>query len=189
MFESKSRFWRSSMADCATESSQLLPSLKSTALIFSLMLNMMFILLHFNFDPTIRSPSFPDQSDFGEYIILKSQDKRCTDSIPAHLARNLTNSWSHFGPGLPLQMTTESRPGPVLDEDFWPTDSDISVGSIALPIAQAQKMHLLPGASFPWDDSKQIYIVNAYHNLHCLVRFTNTFLTHHYAASTSSFRD
>lgn len=54
---------------------------------------------------------------------------------------------------------------------------DFSAGMIAIDDKEAAELGLPRSQRFPWDDSKGIYLLNAYHNLHCLVgidRFTLT---------------
>jgi hypothetical protein len=42
-------------------------------------------------------------------------------------------------------------------------------GIVAVPKEWAGEKGLPIGSTFPWDTSKAIYLVNGYHNLHCLV--------------------
>lgn len=44
-------------------------------------------------------------------------------------------------------------------------------GIIALPKSYAMEKGLQPSDGFPWDSSKDIYLVNGYHGIHCLVSF------------------
>lgn len=44
------------------------------------------------------------------------------------------------------------------------------LGIIALPDTYVEKMSLPPSRRFPWDETKGVYLLNSYHNLHCLVR-------------------
>jgi len=46
---------------------------------------------------------------------------------------------------------------------------DYDNGVVAVSKEWASEKGLPMGASFPWDTSKAIYLVNAHHNLHCLV--------------------
>lgn len=54
-------------------------------------------------------------------------------------------------------------------EDEWPSEASLDIGVIALPSEYARAHELPPGMTFPWDQTKQIYIVSMYHSLHCLV--------------------
>lgn len=47
----------------------------------------------------------------------------------------------------------------------------IDLGLVALSDAFVEEHNLMPAQRFPWDASKGIYLINAYHNLHCLVSF------------------
>lgn len=47
----------------------------------------------------------------------------------------------------------------------------IDLGLVALSDAFVEEHALMPSQRFPWDASKGIYLINAYHNLHCLVSF------------------
>ena len=38
----------------------------------------------------------------------------------------------------------------------------------------ADSMELPPSQKFPWDPNLKIYLLNGYHNLHCLVRLANS---------------
>ena len=45
----------------------------------------------------------------------------------------------------------------------------IDDGMVALPDVFSSKKELPEAQRFPWDDSKGLYFLNGYHNLHCLV--------------------
>lgn len=42
-------------------------------------------------------------------------------------------------------------------------------GIVAVPKAWAAEKGLPMGSTFPWDASKTLYLLNSYHQLHCLV--------------------
>jgi hypothetical protein len=46
---------------------------------------------------------------------------------------------------------------------------DISEGIIAVPQTWAKEHGVPPSQTFPWDHSRDIYILGGYHNMHCLV--------------------
>ena len=46
---------------------------------------------------------------------------------------------------------------------------NFDAGVIYISHEQAQSMELLPTQNFPWDSDLKIYLLNGYHNLHCLV--------------------
>lgn len=58
------------------------------------------------------------------------------------------------------------------------------VGLVALSKDYIESQKLLPAQRWPWDESRSLYILNGFHNLHCLVSFANAsmlsdfFLTH-----------
>ncbi|MCJ1278463.1 hypothetical protein MMC21_006280 [Puttea exsequens] len=52
-------------------------------------------------------------------------------------------------------------------DKLW-SEIDIDSGVIALPDSYVSEKGLPEAMRFPWDNSKGIYFVNAYHNLHCL---------------------
>ena len=45
-------------------------------------------------------------------------------------------------------------------------------GIITLPKAYAAEHGLRRGSEFPWDSSKDIYLLNGYHGIHCLVSYS-----------------
>lgn len=51
-------------------------------------------------------------------------------------------------------------------------DLRVDDGIIALPKSYAMEKGLRPSEQFPWDSSKDIYLVNGYHGIHCLVSRT-----------------
>lgn len=48
----------------------------------------------------------------------------------------------------------------------------IDLGIVALSDAFVEEHGLMPAQRFPWDASKGIYLINAFHNVHCLVSFS-----------------
>jgi hypothetical protein len=42
-------------------------------------------------------------------------------------------------------------------------------GIVALDDSYVELKNLPTAQRFPWDDSKGLYLINAYHNIHCLV--------------------
>jgi hypothetical protein len=45
-------------------------------------------------------------------------------------------------------------------------------GVVALPKGQS---NVLPSKESPWDETKEVYILAVYHNLHSLVRMVDTY--------------
>ena len=59
----------------------------------------------------------------------------------------------------------------TLANELWDAlGAEIDSGFIAVPDDWSSSKGLSPAQRFPWDTSKGIYLVNANHNLHCLVR-------------------
>lgn len=53
-------------------------------------------------------------------------------------------------------------------------DVTLDLGIVALSDSFAEEHDLMPAQRFPWDASKGIYLINAWHQLHCLVSFPST---------------
>lgn len=68
-------------------------------------------------------------------------------------------------------MSTEYGPAIGTSEDrdrLWAA-IDISPGVLAFPDTYA-RMHGLPRSQrFPWDQEQGVYLLGAYHSIHCLV--------------------
>lgn len=64
-------------------------------------------------------------------------------------------------------FTNENRT--IADAAWSSPDLDSEVGLVALTNEYAKSKGLLPAQRWPWDHSKGIYILNGFHNLHCLV--------------------
>lgn len=64
-----------------------------------------------------------------------------------------------FGP----EVTNHS----LLDERWEAID--INPGVVAIPDDWADEHNLAPTQRFPWDTSKGVYLLTAFHTLHCLV--------------------
>ncbi|MCJ1236443.1 hypothetical protein MMC14_004424 [Varicellaria rhodocarpa] len=118
-----------------------------------------------------RAPS-PVRSSFGTYIKpLKIRKLIC---LEAGLERNVPRPWIDF---------------PVADEQqqekLW-NKTLIDLGNIALADSYAQSMDLPRAQRFPWDSSKGIYLINAYHNLHCVITLRTAILEYHTQAVKQS---
>ncbi|KJZ72067.1 hypothetical protein HIM_08522 [Hirsutella minnesotensis 3608] len=58
-----------------------------------------------------------------------------------------------------------------LDDPFWDNpDFHDHVGYVALDHEMAKAQGIEPSQNWPWDHSKGIYILQAWHSLHCVVR-------------------
>lgn len=58
-------------------------------------------------------------------------------------------------------------------QELW-DGINFDAGMIYISSEYADSMELLPSQSFPWDPNLKIYLLNGYHNLHCLVRFADS---------------
>jgi hypothetical protein len=58
-------------------------------------------------------------------------------------------------------------------EQSW-NNLNYDLGSIALSYDYAASLGLSKAQPFPWDDSKRLYFLNAYHSVHCLVSSPST---------------
>jgi hypothetical protein len=79
----------------------------------------------------------------------------------AGLTRNLPIAWSTVGP--------YNGDNDTLTNQLW-EEINYDAGAVALTDDYAKRMGLPTTQRFPWDKGKGIYILNGYHNLHCLVQ-------------------
>ena len=54
-------------------------------------------------------------------------------------------------------------------DEIWEA-IDIDPGIVAVPLDWAEEHNLAETQPFPWDQTKGLYVVNAFHSIHCLVR-------------------
>lgn len=59
-------------------------------------------------------------------------------------------------------------PNETLTNEAWDA-INFDAGSIALDDAYVESLGLPIAQRFPWDDTKGLYFLNAYHGVHCLV--------------------
>ncbi|KAF7932873.1 uncharacterized protein EAE98_004172 [Botrytis deweyae] len=71
-------------------------------------------------------------------------------------------------------FTNENRT--IADAAWSSPDLDSEVGLVALTDEYAKSKGLLPAQRWPWDHSKGIYVLNGFHNLHCLQLVRNLVL-------------
>ncbi|KAL9623030.1 MAG: hypothetical protein Q9160_002749 [Pyrenula sp. 1 TL-2023] len=65
--------------------------------------------------------------------------------------------------------TIYSSPNHTLQDQAWADDWDqIDLGVVAIPDSDARSMDLPETQKWPWDHSKGIYILNGFHDLHCI---------------------
>ncbi|KAI1079500.1 hypothetical protein F5B20DRAFT_166791 [Whalleya microplaca] len=89
------------------------------------------------------------------YLALKSE----SPSKYANLQRNREEPY--------VRVTQYSSDNETLQEELW-RDINIDYGVVALSDEWAAQHGLRTAQRFPWDQSKGIYILHAFHNLHCL---------------------
>lgn len=70
---------------------------------------------------------------------------------------------TNFGPSK-WSKVPEDHDLSALDEHWL--NMNTWVGAVALP----KDLHAGGSLPFPWDETKNVYNINAFHNLHCLVR-------------------
>ena len=73
---------------------------------------------------------------------------------------------------MPIAYTLEgpySLAGDRVEADRHWADIEIDAGVVALSDSYVSEKGLPEAMRFPWDETKGIYFLNAYHNLHCLV--------------------
>lgn len=84
-----------------------------------------------------------------------------TKCLLAGLQWDVPIPWSHEGP-----FASHNRS--ILDAAWETIDEDL--GLVALDDEFVKEKGLPIAQRYPWDNSKGLYLLNAYHNLHCLVR-------------------
>jgi hypothetical protein len=55
------------------------------------------------------------------------------------------------------------------DEAWGAPELETDTGLVALSDKYVRSKGLLPAQRWPWDHSKGIYVINGFHNLHCIV--------------------
>ena len=96
---------------------------------------------------------------------------------PALLCYNGAKGWSTAGllrnVAVPftIDATYTSSNRTIEDEAWRSPDLVPDTGLVALSDDWVRSMSLPKAQRFPWDDSKGIYLLNGFHNLHCLVSF------------------
>lgn len=85
-----------------------------------------------------------------------------TQSYAARLARDPAQKWPYStGYGADIENHTLLR-------ERWNSLS-IDDGIVAIDNDWAEERNLGKGQPFPWDDSKSLYLITAFHSLHCAV--------------------
>ena len=68
--------------------------------------------------------------------------------------------------------------------ELWDHHTSYDAGVIALDDTYARKIGLPRAQRWPWDANKGIYLLNAYHNLHCIVFFVKPLIPNSRLLST-----
>ena len=88
-------------------------------------------------------------------------ESSCQPFLEANLARTVPVAFE--------ESTPYTDPNEALANELWDR-INIDAGMVALPADFATANGLPLAQRFPWDPSKGIYLLNGYHNLHCIVR-------------------
>lgn len=99
------------------------------------------------------------RTSYGKYMQPKDSTRLLTNSSIAGLAQNVLMFWNR---------TTPYEGTDVETDRLW-QDITIDHGIIALSDEYAESKGLPKARRFPWDHSKGLYILQGYHQLHCLV--------------------
>ena len=69
---------------------------------------------------------------------------------------------------IPKAIPRDERP---IEDPFWDEDPllDTFSGWVALDSEYIREHNLLTSMRWPWDHNKHIYVLHAYHSLHCVV--------------------
>jgi hypothetical protein len=128
----------------------------SVFLAISCCLNGLLILSYFRQNPSLceRKPT-----DFGKLTALTMNVTLLIDLI-AHLTDNLM---------LPWKDDTQYNTGNYTEQDLLWGKLRADSGVIALTKSYAAEHGLRSGSPFPWDPEKEIYLVNGFHSIHCVV--------------------
>jgi len=76
--------------------------------------------------------------------------------------KEILSAW-HFGP------ENYSSDDHATADELWQA-VDENIGIVAIPMDWAKEKGLPETCPYPWDESKGIYLLNGYHNLHCVKR-------------------
>jgi hypothetical protein len=98
-------------------------------------------------------------TDFGKLTALTMNVALLTVLI-AHLTDNLM---------LPWKDDTKYNTGNYTEQDLLWGKLRADSGVIALTKSYAAEHGLRSGSPFPWDSEKEIYLINGFHSIHCVV--------------------
>lgn len=94
------------------------------------------------------------------YSLRSFPSLNCGGFEYAGLEWNIIQSWNDESEYYDRHHRTKS-------DQKW-AEIDFSTGIVAISDKEARELNLPQSQRFPWDNSKGIYLLNAYHNLHCL---------------------
>ena len=104
-----------------------------------------------------------EKSPFGKYrAVHTGMSINRLIQILAGLVRDIPVSWTHHTP-------FTGQEGNQTEADRSWDNISVDAGSVALSDSYSRSMGLPEAQRFPWDTSKGLYLLNGYHNLHCLV--------------------
>ncbi|GAM91077.1 hypothetical protein ANO11243_091240 [Dothideomycetidae sp. 11243] len=90
----------------------------------------------------------------------------------AHLSYNVTTEF--------LPYTDHESPNRTLQDAAWSEDGlDWATQLVALDQGLVSALNLPSAATWPWDASKSMYVLNSAHDLHCLATIRNTINAYH----------
>ncbi|KAF7885724.1 uncharacterized protein EAF02_004233 [Botrytis sinoallii] len=79
----------------------------------------------------------------------------------------------------PVYSPFDNRSDPKATDKEWEKIGKIRLGVIALPDSCVAEKGLRKAQRFPWDNSKGVYLINANHNLSCLLKLRISLLEFH----------
>ena len=123
------------------------------------------------------------------HLHLKSLNYSYSMSPCFHLSRNTdSKAVADFGPPIPkpfLWRTDYNSDNATLSDTLWQALHPAH-GVIAMPKTWAVSKQLPTSMDLPSDSSKSVYILEAYHHLHCLVPTTRNSLQTSTASSLAN---
>ena len=110
--------------------------------------------------------SYVDISPYGKMTIEEEPLRVSSDVLTfpiAGLARQPSFKFPYASGYGPTEITNHS-----LADELWEA-IEIDPGIVAIPLDWAEEHNIAETQPFPWDSSKGLYVINAFHNIHCLV--------------------
>lgn len=110
------------------------------------------------------NPIIPEERSLYGTQLQSHSENTCqltTQNYSAKLAKNIPKPFTH--------TTDYSSENLTLVQEQWDALS-FDRGKVSFPLEIAAEMNLPSTQPFPWDPTRGIYLLNAHHNIHCLVR-------------------